>query len=136
MADRLRPLGDRVVVKLDEAPKASKMGILLPDGAKTEVPRSGSVVAVGAGRLLDNGDRGYMELNVGDRVYLGQYGGVPVEIDGEKLLMVDQGSCFAVIESVPEPVVPLPEVEAVAEPTPDPAEAGEPKKDAAGDYVF
>jgi chaperonin GroES len=78
---KLRPLQDRVIVKQSEAEEKTKSGILLPDAAK-EKPTKGKVVAVGPGKLDDNGKPMEIGLRVGDTVYYGKYSGTDVEVDG------------------------------------------------------
>lgn len=93
----IRPLADRVLVLLDDAPK-QKGKILLPDGADTGEPKRGKVLAVGPGKKTDAGGRLPMDLKVGDVVYLGKYGGVPVELDGKAYMLIDEGAVFGVVE--------------------------------------
>ena len=79
----IEPLEDRIVVEVDEADDVTRGGIVLADTAKEKSQR-GTVLAVGPGRLLDNGQIGDMSLDPGDRVLFARYGGVDVEIDGEE----------------------------------------------------
>ena len=81
---KIRPLDDRVVVRPTEAEEITAGGIVLPDSAK-EKPQRGTVVAVGAGRLLDNGTRGELSVVVGDEVIYGKFGGADIEVDGEEV---------------------------------------------------
>ena len=83
----LVPLGDRIVVKVAEAENRSLGGIIIPDTAK-ERPRCGKVIAVGPGKLLDDGSRLLMEVTEGDEVWFNTYAGSEFEIDGEKLLVM------------------------------------------------
>lgn len=95
MSVALRPLGDRVVVKVIEQEERTKGGIVLPDTAK-EKPQQGEVLAVGPGRILDNGERVEPEVKVGDRVIFAKYGGTEVEVDGEEYLILRESDILAV----------------------------------------
>ena len=92
---KIRPLGDKVVVKASSADERTAGGIVLPDAAR-EKPQQGTVVAVGTGRLLDNGERAPMAVQVGDTVIYSKYGGNEVKLDGEEYLILDQDSIYAV----------------------------------------
>src|SRR4051794_29337585 len=94
---KLRPLADRVIVKQSDAEEKTKSGILLPDTAK-EKPTKGKVIAVGPGKLDDNGKR--MELGVrnGDTVYYGKYSGTDVEVDGQKFVILRESDILGVLE--------------------------------------
>ena len=93
----IRPLHDRVVVRrLDEETKSSG-GIVLPDSA-TEKPSQGEVLAVGPGKVLDNGDVRPLDLKAGDKVLFGQYGGSTVKVDGDELLILSESEIFGVLE--------------------------------------
>ena len=81
---KIRPLDDRVVVRPTEAEEVMAGGIVLPDSAK-EKPQRGTVIAVGAGRLLDNGTRGELSVVIGDEVIYGKFGGADIEVDGEEV---------------------------------------------------
>ena len=81
---KIRPLDDRVVVRPTEAEEVTAGGIVLPDSAK-EKPQRGTVIAVGAGRLLDNGTRGELSVVIGDEVIYGKFGGADIEVDGEEV---------------------------------------------------
>jgi chaperonin GroES len=94
---KLRPLQDRVIVKQSEAEEKTKSGILLPDAAK-EKPTKGKVVAVGPGKLDDNGKAMEIGLRVGDTVYYGKYSGTDVEIDGQKLVILREADVLGVLE--------------------------------------
>jgi chaperonin GroES len=95
----LKPLGDRVIVKVVEAEEKTKGGIILPDTAKDR-PQEGEVVAVGSGRLLDNGERVPLEVKVGDRVVFSKYGGTEVKVDDEEYLIIRESDLLAVREPV------------------------------------
>ena len=92
---KIRPLGDKVVVRATTAEERTTGGIVLPDAAR-EKPQQGTVVAVGPGRLLDTGDRGPMAVKVGDTVIYSKYGGNEIKLDGEELLILDQDSIYAI----------------------------------------
>ncbi|BCV25918.1 MAG TPA: co-chaperone GroES [Firmicutes bacterium] len=93
----LKPLGDRIVVKAISAEEKTKGGIVLPDTAK-EKPQEGEVIAVGPGRVLDNGQRLAPEVKVGDRVIYAKYGGTEVKLDGEEYLILRESDVLAVVE--------------------------------------
>ena len=92
---KIRPLGDKVVVKASTAEERTLGGIVLPDSAR-EKPQQGTVVAIGPGRLLESGDRAPMSVAVGDTVIYSKYGGNEVKLGGEELLILDQESIYAV----------------------------------------
>jgi len=92
----LKPLADRVVVKPSEAEERTKGGIIVPDTAK-EKPVWGEVIAVGPGRVSDDGKQIPMEVKVGDRVLYGKYSGTEVTIDGEELLIMRESDIFAIM---------------------------------------
>ena len=92
---KIRPLGDKVVVKASTAEERTAGGIVLPDAAR-ERPQQGSVVAIGPGRVLDSGERAPMAVQVGDTVIYSKYGGNEVKLDGEEYLILDQDSIYAV----------------------------------------
>ena len=94
---KLRPLADRVIVKQSEAEEKTKSGILLPDMAK-EKPTKGRVVAVGPGKLDDNGKPMEIGLRPGDNVYYGKYSGTDVEVDGEKFVILRETDVLGVLE--------------------------------------
>lgn len=92
----LKPLGDKVVVKLIEQEDKTASGIYLPDSAKKK-PTEGKVVAVGTGRVLDNGERNKLSVKEGDRVLFSKYGGNEVTIEGEDVTILDEDQIYAVI---------------------------------------
>ena len=94
MAVKLQPLGDRVVVKPIEREEVTKGGIVLPDTVK-EKPQEGKVLAVGPGRLSDDGKRIAMDVTVGDVVLYVKYGGAEVKIDGEELMILRESDILA-----------------------------------------
>jgi chaperonin GroES len=91
---KIRPLDDRVVVEPCEAEEMTAGGIVLPDNAK-EKPQRGTVLAVGPGKLLDNGQRGTLSVSVGDEVIFGKYGGTEIEVDGEKFKILRESDILA-----------------------------------------
>ena len=96
MALSLRPLGDRVVVKPLAREEVTKSGIVLPDTAK-EKPQQGEVLAVGPGRILDNGERVAMDVKTGDRVLFAKYAGTEFKLDDEELLILSEKDILAVM---------------------------------------
>jgi len=94
----IRPLHDRVVVRRMEEERMSAGGIVIPDSAK-EKPIQGEIVAVGKGKLLDNGEVRPLDVKVGDRVLFSKYGGTEVKIEGEDLLVMREDDITAVIEA-------------------------------------
>ena len=95
---KLRPLHDRVVIKRMEEERTSPGGIVIPDSA-TEKPIKGEVMAVGNGKVNDNGDVRPLDLKVGDAVLFGKYSGTEVKVEGEDLLVMREDDIMAVIES-------------------------------------
>lgn len=93
----IRPLGERVVVKPLASEEVTKGGIVLPDTAK-EKPQEGEVVAVGSGRLLDNGTRVAIDLKVGDRVLFSKYAGNEVKLEDVEYLIMREADILGVIE--------------------------------------
>lgn len=92
----LKPLGDRVVVKvIEEEEQRTAGGIVLPDTAK-EKPQKGEVIAVGSGKLLDNGERVPLEVKVGDRVVFAKYGGTEVKLNGETYTILRESDILAI----------------------------------------
>ncbi len=96
MAGQLKPLADRVVVKPLSREKTPKSGIVLPDTVK-EKPQEGKVLAVGVGRLLENGDRLAMEVKVGDTVIYSKYAGTEVKMEDEEVLVLRESDVLAVV---------------------------------------
>ena len=91
---KLRPLDDRVVVQPVEAEERTAGGIVLPDAAR-EKPQRGKVVAVGPGKLLDNGQRGQLSVAVGDEVIYGKYGGTDIEVEGDEVKILRETDSLA-----------------------------------------
>jgi chaperonin GroES len=93
----IRPLHDRVIVRRTEEERTSPGGIVIPDTA-AEKPIQGEVIAVGKGKLLDNGDVRPVEVKVGDRVIFGKYSGTEVKLSGEELLVLREEDIMGVVE--------------------------------------
>ena len=93
----LRPLRDKVVVKPSDADEKSAGGIFLPDAAKKK-PQEGTVIAVGSGRLLDDGTVKPLSVTVGDKVVYSKYGGTDVKMDGSDYVLLDEDQIFAILE--------------------------------------
>jgi len=96
-AMKIRPLHDRVIIKRTEEERKSPGGIVIPDSA-TEKPIRGKVIAVGKGRILENGEVRALDLKAGDKVLFGKYSGTEVKVDGEDLLVMKEDDIMAVIE--------------------------------------
>jgi len=93
---KIRPVGDRVVVKPAPKEEVTRSGIVIPDTAK-EKPQEGIVIAVGTGRLLENGERSPIDVNEGDRVLFAKYGGTEFKLDGEEYLVLKESDILAVV---------------------------------------
>ena len=94
MVSKLQPLADRLVVRPIEVEEKTKTGIYLPDTAK-EKPQEGKVIAVGPGRLSEDGKRIAMDVKVGDIVIYAKYGGTEIKIDDEELIILREGDILA-----------------------------------------
>ncbi|HEY7936546.1 MAG TPA: co-chaperone GroES [Candidatus Limnocylindrales bacterium] len=94
---KLRPLGDRVVIKPTAREDMTKSGIVLPDTAK-EKPQEGVILAAGPGKIDDNGKREPMDVKVGDKVLYAKYAGTEFKIEGDELLIVSQKDILAIVE--------------------------------------
>ena len=93
----IRHLHDRVVVRRLEEETLTAGGIVLPDSA-TEKPSQGEILAVGTGKVLDNGEVRALDVSVGDKILFGQYGGSTVKVDGDELLILSESEIFGVLE--------------------------------------
>lgn len=93
----IRPLHDRVVIKRLEAEEKTASGIVLP-GSAAEKPDMGEVLAIGAGKLLKNGERQKLDVAVGNKVIFGKYSGQTVKVDGEELLVMREEDIMGIIE--------------------------------------
>jgi len=94
---RIRPLGEKILIKRLEAEEKTAGGIVLPDTAK-EKPKQGTVVALGDGKMLDSGERAAFEVKVSDRVIFASYAGTEVTVDGEEYLLMSEDDILAVVE--------------------------------------
>ena len=94
---KIRPLHDRVIIKREEEERTSAGGIVIPDSA-TEKPIRGQVVAVGNGKILEDGTVRKLDLKKGDKVLFGKYSGTEVKVDGEDLLVMREEDIMAIIE--------------------------------------
>ena len=94
----LKPLGDRIVVKALDAQEKTKSGLVLPDSAQ-EKPQEGKVIAVGTGRLLDDGSIKALEIKNGDRVLYGKYAGTEISLEGTDYLILREEDVLAVVQS-------------------------------------
>ena len=92
----IKPLGERIVLKVLESEEKTKSGIVLPDTAK-EKPQMGEVLAVGSGKLLDNGTKLPLEVKVGDRVLFAKYAGTEVKLDGEEYMVLKETDILAIM---------------------------------------
>ena len=94
---KLRPLGDKILVKRVEAESKTKSGIVLPDSAK-EKPKRGKVLSVGDGKRLDNGERAPFNVKKGDEVIFASYAGTEIKLEGEELMIMSEDDILAVVE--------------------------------------
>jgi chaperonin GroES len=97
MATNIRPLQDRVIVRRIEEGEQVRGGIIIPDTAK-EKPQEGEVLAVGEGKYKNDGTRQTPDVQVGDRVLFGKYGGQEIKVDGEELLIMREDDLYGIIE--------------------------------------
>jgi chaperonin GroES len=93
---KVRPLHDRMVVRRVEEKKTAKGGIIIPDTAK-EKPQQGEVLAVGNGKILENGTKIALDVKVGDKILFGKYTGTEIKIDGEDVLILREDEVLAVL---------------------------------------
>jgi chaperonin GroES len=96
LATTVKPLGDRILVRRVEEEEVKRGGIIIPDTAK-EKPQQGEVLAVGPGRLNDEGKRIPLEVKTGDRILMGKYAGTEVKLDGEECLILREDDVLAVL---------------------------------------
>ena len=94
---KVKPLGDRVLVKPLAAEEKTASGIVLPDTAK-EKPQQGEVLAVGSGKLLENGQKVALEVQVGDKVIYSRYAGNEIKIDGDECMIMSERDILAIVE--------------------------------------
>ena len=97
MAAKVRPLGDKILLKRVEAESKTKHGIVLPETAK-EKPKRGTVIAVGDGKLLDSGERAKFQVKKGDDVIFASYAGTEIKVDYEEYLVLSEDEVLAVID--------------------------------------
>jgi chaperonin GroES len=95
-APKIRPLGEKVLIKRLEAEEKTKGGIVLPDTAK-EKPQKGTILAVGDGKMLDDGTRGKFQVKKGDQVLFASYAGTEIKIGGEEYMLMDESDILAVL---------------------------------------
>jgi chaperonin GroES len=93
---KIRPLGEKVLLKRLEAEETTRGGIVLPDTAK-EKPQKGKVLAVGDGKLLEDGTRAKFQVKVGDTVLFASYAGTEIKVDGEEMMLLDESEILAII---------------------------------------
>ncbi len=96
-APKIRPLGGKVLVKRLEAEEMTRGGIVLPDTAK-EKPQRGTVVAVGDGKLLDDGSRAAFQVSRSDKVIFSSYAGTEIKVSGEEYLLMDESDILAILD--------------------------------------
>ena len=94
---KLRPLGDKILIKRKEAETQTKSGIFLPESAK-EKPQQAVVIAVGDGKLLDNGKRAKFQVKKGDTVLIGKWGGTELKVEDEEMLVMSEDEILAVLD--------------------------------------
>jgi chaperonin GroES len=94
---KIRPLQDRVIVQRIDEEEKTKGGIIIPDTAK-EKPQEGKVIAVGPGKILENGTKTTLDVKVGDKILFGKYSGTEIKIEGEEFLMMREEDILGVIE--------------------------------------
>jgi chaperonin GroES len=97
MATNVTPLGDKILVRRLEAEEKTAGGIVLPDSAK-EKPKEGKVIALGSGKLLDDGKRGGFQVKKGDRILFASYAGTEVKLDGDEYLLMSEEDVLAVVK--------------------------------------
>ena len=94
---KIRPLGEKVLIKRMEAESKTKGGIVLPDTAK-EKPQKGEILAVGDGRVLEDGSRAPFSVKKGDKVLFASFAGTEIRVDGEELMLMDESEILAILE--------------------------------------
>lgn len=97
MSKTIKPLNDRVLVKRIEAEQKTSGGILIPDNAK-EKPAEGQIIAVGSGKILDDGSRQSLAVKAGDKVLFGKWSGNEIKLDGQEYILMKEDEIFAVVE--------------------------------------
>ncbi len=96
-APKIRPLGEKVLIKRLEAEEKTKGGIVLPDTAK-EKPQKGTILALGDGKLLDDGTRAGFQVKVGDKVLFASYAGTEIKVEGTEYMLMDESDILAVLD--------------------------------------
>ncbi len=96
-APKIRPLGEKVLIKRLEAETTTKGGIVLPDTAK-EKPQKGTVVALGDGKMMDDGKRAEFQVKVGDKVLFASYAGTEIKVSGEEFMLMDESDVLAILD--------------------------------------
>ena len=94
---KIRPLGEKVLLKRLEAEERTKGGIVLPDTAK-EKPQRGTVMALGDGKLLDDGTRAKFQVKKGDKILFASYAGTEIKVDGEEYMLMDESEILAILD--------------------------------------
>ncbi|MBU1130790.1 co-chaperone GroES [Patescibacteria group bacterium] len=112
---KLKPLADNIVVKGISNEEVTKSGIIIPDTVDKEKPEQGEVVAIGPGKMLDNGQRSPMEVKVGDRILFKKYGPDDFKLDGEEVLVLKQEDVIAIIENSKEQAEQISEANKIQE---------------------
>ncbi len=97
MKTKVRPLHDRVIVKRLEEQEKTKGGIIIPDTAK-EKPIEGKIIAVGSGKVMENGKRIPLQVKEGDRILFGKYAGTDIKVEGEEHLIMREDDIIAIVE--------------------------------------
>lgn len=92
----ITPLGERIVIKVLESEEKTKSGIFIPDTAK-EKPQMGEVMAVGSGRVLENGQKVALDVKVGDKILFAKYAGTEVKLDGEEYMVLKESDVLAIV---------------------------------------
>ncbi len=98
MSKKIRPLGDRIIVRREEQEQTTPGGIVIPDTTNKEKPMTGTVVAVGPGPIMDNGDRRAIGLKEGEKVLFGKYAGTEVKIGSDELVVLREDDIMGVVE--------------------------------------
>jgi len=96
-APKIRPLGEKVLIERMEAEETTRGGIVLPDTAK-EKPQRGTVLAVGDGKMLDDGTRAESQVRKGDKVLFASYGGTEIKVEGDEYLLMDESDILAILD--------------------------------------
>jgi chaperonin GroES len=99
---KIRPLHDRILIKRVEERETARGGIIIPDSAK-EKPQEGEVIAVGNGKLLENGTRVALDVQAGDRILFGKYSGSEIKLDGEEFLILREDEVLGILAPTSKP---------------------------------